>query len=210
MAETAGLRAPPAGGAAAAARGDGGTLGRIAANWAYGGALAALVLVALTPVLAGALPTAVLLAYLGLPAYMLHQLEEHDGDRFRQFVNAVLGPARRGLTVADVFVINIAGVWATFTAALLAAALVASGWGVFIAWALLVNGLVHVAQAVRMRRYNPGLATSVLLFLPLGAVQLAALAGEATLLQQAVGLGGVLAIHAAIVVLATRPSGRTS
>lgn len=185
------------------------TARRIAAHWVYGGALAAPVLIALTPVVAAAAPASVVLVYLGLPIYMLHQLEEHDADRFRRFFNAILRPHHRGLTVGDVFVINIVGVWATFVAAILAAAFVDPGWGLLITYALVVNGLIHVAAAVRFRRYNPGLVTAVALFLPVGALQFIFLA-EASALQHAISLLIVIAVHAAIIVIAWRPVERSA
>jgi len=181
------------------------TVGRIAANWVYGGAVSAVVLIALAPIVAAAVPASVVLVYLGLPIYMLHQLEEHDADRFRRFFNAILRPRRRGLTVGDVFVINILGVWVTFVAAILAAARADPGWGLVIAYALVVNGLIHVAAAVKFRRYNPGLATAVALFLPVGAAQ-AFLLADASALQHGVGLAVVVAVHAAIIAWAWRPA----
>ena len=42
------------------------------------------------------------------------------------------------------------------------------GWGVVAGYLVLVNGLVHLVAWVALRRYNPGLVTGVLLFLPLG------------------------------------------
>jgi hypothetical protein len=70
------------------------TVSRLQANWVYGGALAGLGLLALTPLLTVAWPLGERLVWLVLPVYMLHQLEEHDGDRFRLFVNATIGGGR--------------------------------------------------------------------------------------------------------------------
>jgi hypothetical protein len=90
-------------------------LTRLRDNWVYGGFLAALMLLALTPVLASRWSVALLLIWLQLPAYMLHQYEEHDDDRFRRFVNATIGNGEDVLTRFDTFVINIAGVWGVDT-----------------------------------------------------------------------------------------------
>jgi hypothetical protein len=46
-------------------------LARLQANWVYGGALAGLLLLALTPLFAGNWTRAELLVFLTLPAYML-------------------------------------------------------------------------------------------------------------------------------------------
>ena len=176
-------------------------LARLRDNWVYGGALAALLLLALTPVLARGWPVALVLIWLQLPAYMLHQYEEHEDDRFRRFVNATIGGGREVLTRLDTFVINIAGVWGVDAVAFVLAAQVRLGLGLIAVYLSLVNGLAHGVQAIALRRYNPGLATAILLFLPLGGVTLGVLAGSAgvTLADHLLGLGTALVIHAAIV-----------
>ncbi len=55
-------------------------LNRLFDNWVYGGFLAAFILLALTPFLSGGWSLALLLIWLHLPVYMLHQYEEHDAD----------------------------------------------------------------------------------------------------------------------------------
>lgn len=52
-------------------------------QWPYAGALVAVFLLALLPLWWDATDTALALVYAALPLYMLHQLEEHAGDRFR-------------------------------------------------------------------------------------------------------------------------------
>tara|TARA_R110002020_G_scaffold89135_18_gene218258 strand:- start:8323 stop:8871 length:549 start_codon:yes stop_codon:yes gene_type:complete len=174
---------------------------RLCAHWVYGGALAALVLLSLTPFLAfGPVLTAV---YLALPVYMIHQYEEHDDDRFRRFVNTLLAGRSRGLSRADVFWINIAGVWALLVATLWAAATINPGWGSVATWLLGLNGLIHVAQAVALRRYNPGLVTALILFLPLAAWLFVHV--PASLGQQIAGFGIVLVLHGLILVRARQP-----
>lgn len=147
---------------------------RIKANWVYGGALCGLLLLFLAPVLTAGWDRAAMLGFLALPLYMLHQFEEHDGDRFRLFVNAVLGHGREALSVGAVFWINILGVWFLLGAGIWAMALGGPGWAAFAGWLLLINGLLHVAQGVALRRYNPGLATAIALFLPIGLLTLTA------------------------------------
>ena len=132
--------------------------GRIKQNWVYGGALAGVLLFLLAPVLVAGWDRAATLAYLALPVYMLHQFEEHDDDRFRRFVNAVVGHGREALSVTAVVWINFAGVWLLLGAVIWAARLVGPGWAAAAGWLVLVNGLLHVAQAVALRRYNPGLS----------------------------------------------------
>lgn len=181
-------------------------LDRLRDNWVYGGFLAGILLLVLTPVLAGGWPAALVLIWLHLPAYMLHQYEEHDADRFRTFVNTVIGGGKEVLTRMDVFIINIAGVWGVDVIAFLLAARVHLGLGLIAVYLGLVNALAHVAQAIALRRYNPGLVTAILLFLPLGAVTLWVLSGNAqvTATDHVIGLGLAILIHAAIVVRVIR------
>ena len=177
-------------------------LTRLCDNWVYGGFLAALMLLLLTPVLASGWSLALLLIWLQLPVYMLHQYEEHDGDRFRRFVNATIGGGKEVLSRLDVFVINIGGVWGVDAAAFLLAARVDLGLGLVAVYLSLVNAFGHCAQALALRRYNPGLATAIGLFIPLGLVTLRVLAGhpEVTRTDHILGLAVALLIHAAIIV----------
>ena len=177
-------------------------LTRLCDNWVYGGFLAALMLLLLTPVLASGWSLALLLIWLQLPVYMLHQYEEHDGDRFRRFVNATISGGKEVLSRLDVFVINIGGVWGVDAAAFLLAARVDLGLGLVAVYLSLVNAFGHCAQALALRRYNPGLATAIGLFIPLGLVTLRVLAGhpEVTRTDHILGLAVALLIHAAIIV----------
>jgi hypothetical protein len=171
-------------------------------NWVYGGFLAALMLLALTPVLATGWPLALLLIWLQLPVYMLHQYEEHYADRFRLFINATIGGGKDVLSHLDVFVINIAGVWGVDAIAFWLAARVNIGLGLIAVYLSLVNSIGHCAQAIAMRCYNPGLITAILLFIPLGVVTLVVLAGtgQVTLTDHIIGLAAAILIHAAIIV----------
>lgn len=177
------------------------TIQRLVANWCYGGFLAGLLLLGLLPVIAHGWPLALVLVYLQLPIYMLHQLEEHDGDRFRTFVNALFGGKREALTPAAVFVINIPGVWGVNLASILLAAFVDPGYGLIGIDLTLVNALAHIAQGIALRRYNPGLGTAIFLFLPVGGLGLWAInaAGHGGLFFNGLGLASAVAIHAAII-----------
>src|SRR5690606_31380782 len=74
--------------------------------WVYGGFPTGLLLLALTPLIAAGWNTAIVAVFLQLPIYMLHQGEEHFGDRFRLFANDMLAGGREALTPWAVFVIN--------------------------------------------------------------------------------------------------------
>ncbi len=185
----------------------GGMIDRLARNWVYGGFLAGVMLFALLPLLAGAISWALLLTIAQLPLYMLHQFEEHDADRFRRFVNAQIGHGQEVLSPRAVCVINIGGVWAVDVVAIWLAATAGIGFGLIAIYGVLVNAVVHIAAGLVLRRYNPGLVTSIVLFLPVGGAALwdVQQTGQATPLQHAIGLGAALLIHAAIIAWVRRP-----
>jgi hypothetical protein len=104
-----------------------------------------------------------------LVIYMLHQIEEHlwPGG-FRQFTNRHVfrscdsdWPVDRG----GVALVNIGYVWLPLTLAV--------AWPGALRWLglgwvglTLVNALSHIGTSARFRVYNPGLVTSIVLFLP--------------------------------------------
>lgn len=179
---------------------------RIAAHW-VAAALASGVVFGLSAlVLQPLLPAAIGLVLLAGPAYMLHQVEEHAGDRFRRFVNERVFGGVEALTTGDVLVINLPGVWGLNLAALYGAVLAAPGWGLAAAYLMVVNAVSHVAMAVRLKAYNPGLVTAILLFLPIGG--LALIRTPATIGEHLAGLGIAIAIHAAIALNALRRARR--
>jgi hypothetical protein len=137
-------------------------------NWMYAGFLAGLFLLAIAPVFAAAVGLPLLLVYLQLPVYMLHQLEEHYDDRFRKYVNDLVAGGREALSTPAVVVINVVGVWVVILIVLYLARFVGLGLGLIAIYLTLVNALVHIVQAAVQRRYNPGLVTAVVLFLPVG------------------------------------------
>ena len=173
---------------------------RLQTYWPYGGFLAGSMLLALAPILTAGWDRAATLGFLTLPVYMLHQFEEHDDDRFRRFVNTVVAGGREALTIRAVFWINILGVWGVLTIGLWLIRLYGSGWAALGAWLVLVNGLLHLAQAAALRRTNPGVVTAAVFFLPLGGVTLSAVWPIATALQLWLSLAIAVAVHAGIVL----------
>lgn len=176
-------------------------MNRLIDNWVYGGFLAALLLLVLGPLFVIGWPPALVATFLCLPAYMIHQYEEHDNDRFRLFVNQVIGNGNEVLTRRAVFVTNIAGVWGVIAVALWLAAF-KNGFGLIAAYLLLLNGAIHVVAAIASRRYNPGLATAIAVFLPLGTYCTIAIqrAGGGTAPWHALAILVAIAVHAAIVM----------
>ena len=176
-------------------------IARLVSNWVYGGFLAAFLLLGLLPAFGQSCDLALILVYLQLPVYMIHQLEEHDDDRFRRFINQLLGRGGDVLSKTAVFVINVPGVWGVNLLSILLAFGLDIGFGLIGVYLTLINAVVHVAQAIRLRRYNPGLITALLLFLPVGGSALWAItaAGRVAPGYHLMGLGSALAIHLAIV-----------
>jgi hypothetical protein len=148
---------------------------------------------------------------LHLPVYLAHQWEEHlwPGGCFRQFVNRFVFrsgeedfPASRG----GVAVVNIGLVWLPI--GLAAAFPTALRW-VGLAWVgtSLVNALTHLAAALRLRRYNPGLVTALALLLPFSvwffATRLAS--GELTAREVAWAIALGVALHVPVAALFVVP-----
>lgn len=170
--------------------------------WVYGGTLAGILILALSPVICFEWPLAMILVFMQLPCYMLHQFEEHNHDRFRTFFNEILGKGQPVLSEAAVCFINTVGVWGVNAVSISLAFFAGIGFGLIGIYLTLVNALIHIAQAVALRRYNPGLFTAVVLFLPVSFVALWAVcaSGKASVWQHALGLFAGIGIHLAIIV----------
>lgn len=181
-------------------------MGRLFKYWMYGGFLAGIMLLTLMPLLASGWSTTFTAIFVLLPIYMLHQYEEHDGDRFRLYVNRTVGNGAEVLTPAAVFVINIGAVWVLDVAVIYLAWSVDLGLGLIAVYLMLINAIVHIMSAIRSRSYNPGLVTAIVLFLPFGGyawwhIQIS---GAPTTIDHIVGLSIGIAVHAIIVGYALR------
>lgn len=104
-----------------------------------------------------------------LVIYMLHQTEEHlwPGG-FRQFTNAEVfksGSDDWPVDTGGVALVNIGYVWLPISLAAIAPG--ALRW-LGLGWIglTLVNAITHIVSSIRFRVYNPGLVTSIVLFLP--------------------------------------------
>ncbi|WP_024278903.1 HXXEE domain-containing protein [Xanthobacter sp. 126] len=166
-------------------------------NWVAGAGFMAVALLLAAPLVSGA-GRGVVLIFLASPIYMLHQIEEHTGDRFRTYVNRVVFGGGEALTVSDVLLINLPGVWGINLVAVYVAWLAGAGWGLAAAYLILVNGIAHLGMAARFRSYNPGLGTGALLFIPFGVA--VALFVPASPGQHALAFAIAVAVHAAIMV----------
>jgi hypothetical protein len=172
------------------------------ANWSRAGLPAGAILLALSPLLFAWLPLPVFLIYFQLPIYMLHQYEEHAHGAFQAYINRELAGGKDALTLPAIFWINVLCVWALDLAVLYLAAGVSLWLGLIAIYLPLVNAVIHIVMALVKRQYNPGLWTSLVLFLPVGGYALArvAQAAHASFGAHAASLGVALLIHAAMVV----------
>ncbi len=177
-------------------------LQRLTSNWVYGGFLAGILLFALAPMVLAGWSAPLAATFLLLPAYMIHQYEEHDHDRFRRFFNEKFCGGFDALTVFAVFIVNVPGVWGLIALSLYCAASFGLGWALFAVYLVLVNAVIHIAHSILFRCYNPGLATAVVLFVPMGAIALVLIdrAGGASVASHAIAFFTAVALHAALVL----------
>jgi hypothetical protein len=150
------------------------------------------------------------LVCLMLPVYMLHQFEEHGinlrGERYHFLTElcALLGrPDLDGCPADPVFVLAVncgGGVWIPGLLAILFRRrnpmIGACAMGI-----PLVNAFAHVGPAIALRAYNSGLATAVLLFVPMCAWTIARFrrAGLLGPAQLSCVVGSGLLVHAALI-----------
>jgi hypothetical protein len=175
-------------------------------NWFYAGLTASLFLFAMAPLLWNVRSRSLLLVFLQLPIYMLHQVEEHYHDRFRLFFNEQFAAGRNALTPEAVLVSNLGGVWGVDLTALYLAHFVDPGLGLIAMYLAIVNAFAHIATAVLFRAYNPGLVTAILLLLPAGSAGWWILARDAQCMvyDHVWGIGIAVLIHIAIVLYVRR------
>ena len=132
-----------------------------------------------------------------LVIYFLHQIEEHlwPGG-FRQFTDAHVfhsGNDDWPVDVGGVALVNTAYVWLPIG---LAALLPETLRWVGLAWVglTLINGIIHIVTTIRLRIYNPGLVTGVVLLVPFTALFLALEVSRGALTGGEVGLIAALGV----------------
>jgi hypothetical protein len=171
-------------------------------QWPYATLFAAGFLAAIAPLVFHFAGLPLGLIYLQLPIYMLHQYEEHRHDRFRLWVNDMIGGGRDVLTPIATFWINSLLVWALDLVALYLACFVDLSLGLIAIYLPMLNAFGHIVPAIIRKQYNPGLITSVMLFLPVGLVSavIVSRAADASLQDHLLALGVAIAVHATIIV----------
>ena len=109
------------------------------------------------------------LAWLGAAAYMLHNIEEY-GIAFNGMTNAfpyfMTGALGFQISEGAYLACNLGLVWISGP---LAAVLSRKHKGMAVCMSIfeLINGVSHVVQAIAFQIYNPGLITSIVIFIPL-------------------------------------------
>lgn len=103
-----------------------------------------------------------------LPVYMIHQFEEHGSGGFLRFFNKTIGHGFPVLASTVIFWVNVGGVWAVFAVVFYLARFVSLGFAFIAIYLVLLNAVIHVVTTTKMRVYNPGFYTAVVLFLPWG------------------------------------------
>ena len=177
------------------------TKARIYANWDYAGLTAGAFLLLLLPLLWTSWPLMIVIAFFQLPVYMIHQVEEHYGDRFRRGVNNEFAHGRDALNRNTVLFINIVGIWVVDLLTLYLAYFVRPGLGLIADYLAIVNATIHVLVALKTRAYNPGLVSAVFLLIPAGSVGVWLLvrAHQASTADEILGLGSAVLMHVMII-----------
>lgn len=168
-------------------------------QWPYAALFAAVFLLALLPFVAAHVGVALTLVFIQLPIYMIHQWEEHTGDRFRQYANRTVGGGREALTPAATFWINSLGVWGVDLAALYLAWKVETAAGLVAGYLAVVNAVLHIGPAIVRREYNPGLVTAAGLFLPFGGWCVWQVGSDCGWLPHVIGLAAAVGVHVVVV-----------
>ena len=170
-------------------------------QWPMAALFAAALLLLMAPVWGVVAGSTIALVWLQLPIYMVHQFEEHYGDRFRLYVNRNVAHCD-ALTPQGAFWINSLGVWGIDLAMLYLAVFVSPTLALAAFYLPIVNAIAHIRETAVRRQYNPGLWTSLALFLPVAGYGLYRVTQEtgATAGDQALGFGIAVAVHAAIIV----------
>jgi hypothetical protein len=170
-------------------------------QWPMAALFAGLLLLAMAPIWGVVAGSAIALVWLQLPIYMIHQFEEHYGDRFRLYVNRNVAHCD-ALTPEGAFWINSLGVWGLDLAMLYLAVFVSPTLALAAFYLPIVNAIAHIRETAVRRQYNPGLWTSLALFLPVAGYGLYRVSQEtgATAADQLLGLGIAVAVHVMIIV----------
>ena len=128
-------------------------------------------------------------------------MKNTPSDRFRLWVNNMIGHGRDVLTPIATFWINSLLVWLLDIVALYLACFVDLSLGLIAIYLPMLNAFGHIVPAIVKRQYNPGLMTSIFLFLPVGvfSTYLVSRAAGCNLQDHLLALGVAIAVHGTII-----------
>ncbi len=120
-----------------------------------------------------------------LPVYFVHQCEEYlwSGGIMTMLTHRFTkkhgsDPNTPVLSAREAYWINVDIVWVLFPASAVAAMVVDPIWGLWVPCFTVLNGLSHVIAWMQDRSYNPGLAASLALNIPVGTAAILILASS--------------------------------
>jgi len=116
------------------------------------------------------------------------------------YVNHVVGQGKEIFTDKSIFYINVLAVWLAYVIILYVYVFIGSVWGLIAGYMTVLNGLLHTVMSIRKREYNPGLWTSLFLFIPIGVYviyEIGRLPGTG-LIAHLIALGIAILVHASI------------
>lgn len=171
-------------------------------NWALVSIPLALFLILIGPFVYKGIGFPAILIYLLLPLYMFHQYEEHSQNQFKLYVNRLLAQGSEIFTDTAIFYINVLAVWLAYVVILYLYVFIGPVWGLIAGYMTALNGLGHTAMSLRNREYNPGLWTSLFLFIPMGIYTIYEIGQQsgAGMVVHLVALGAAILIHATIII----------
>jgi hypothetical protein len=178
----------------------------LVANWALVSIPLAIFLIVISPFVFKGIGFPAILIYLLLPLYMFPQYEEHSQNQFKLYVNHLLAQGKEIFTDRAIFYINILGVWLAYSIILYLYVFVDPAWGLVAGYMTALNGLGHIGMSIKKREYNPGLWTSLFLFIPLGIYtiyEIGRQSGAGWVIHLA-ALGAAVLIHAVIMIYVAR------
>lgn len=118
------------------------------------------------------------IAILNLAFLMLHQFEEYVvpggfKDFFNRMIYNPVGLIHNRLNNKSIFLVNVVLGWGVYSIGMIYLSLPFSYVLVMVlVWVNMINGLIHLSFVYRLKRYNPGLITSVLLLIPFGILSI--------------------------------------
>jgi hypothetical protein len=142
-----------------------------------------------------------LLVWLFPLSYAGHLVEETLAGEGLRFWLGRLGPAPLSLT--GFVLLNAVAMTAFIAGAMIATRRQGTGWPVIaMATLVLLNALLHVLGTLVTRTYSPGLVTSVVLYVPLGALTVLRASTQASSVEWQLGLVAGVAAQAIVTSLA--------